>query len=204
MTPPDLPAITFGDSDQLEVGDVVLAIGNPFGVGQSVTMGIVSALGRNGCNSACSIAATAIQDFIQTDAAINPGNSGGALVDADGRLIGINTMIKSDTGGTKASVLPCPSISRATSWNASSAAARSLAVISAFTCRTLMPISPGNSTRPARMALLVDDVFPGTPADKAGIKAGDFVTEFNGKEIERRQQFATGRFPNARPALTPP
>ena len=87
----DLPAITLGDSDQLEVGDIVLAIGNPFGIGQTVTMGIVSALGRshiygiNGTNG--------YEDFIQTDAAINRGNSGGALVDAEGRLIGINTAI---------------------------------------------------------------------------------------------------------------
>src|ERR1035441_2101778 len=94
-----LPAITLGDSDQLEVGDVVLAIGNPFEVGQSVTMGIVSALGRNGRDIGMPSAGYSVQDFIQTDAAINPGNSGGALVDAEGRLIGINTQIKSSSMG---------------------------------------------------------------------------------------------------------
>jgi hypothetical protein len=106
----DLPAITLADSDQLEVGDVVLAIGNPFGVGQTVTMGIVSALGRT---AGSAFGSYAIQDFIQTDAAINPGNSGGALVDAEGRLVGINTGSKATAAEMKASVSPCPSIWRA-------------------------------------------------------------------------------------------
>src|SRR5262249_7797257 len=83
----DLPAVRMADSDKVEVGDVVLAIGNPFGIGQTVTTGIVSATGRGGT------VGLDYEDFIQTDAAINPGNSGGALVDAEGRLIGINTAI---------------------------------------------------------------------------------------------------------------
>ncbi|PYK63597.1 MAG: peptidase S1, partial [Verrucomicrobia bacterium] len=83
----DLPFITFADSDKIEVGDVVLALGNPFGIGQTVTMGIVSATGRGG------MGIEDYEDFIQTDAAINPGNSGGALVDAEGRLVGLNTAI---------------------------------------------------------------------------------------------------------------
>jgi len=87
-----LPAITFGETDALRVGDVVLAIGNPFGVGQTVTMGIVSGLGRS------HLGITTFESFIQTDAAINPGNSGGALVDASGNLVGINTAIYSQTG----------------------------------------------------------------------------------------------------------
>src|SRR6266571_5330328 len=89
----NLPAVTLADSDKLEVGDVVLALGNPFGVGQTVTMGIVSAVGRS------SLGINEYENFIQTDAAINPGNSGGALIDAEGRLIGINTAILSRTGG---------------------------------------------------------------------------------------------------------
>src|SRR5438309_1371411 len=91
----DLPHITFADSDKIEVGDVVLALGNPFGIGQTVTMGIVSATGRGG------MGIEDYEDFIQTDAAINPGNSGGALVDAEGRLIGINTAILSRSGGNQ-------------------------------------------------------------------------------------------------------
>src|SRR4029078_1625354 len=86
--------IHFGDVDRLQVGDVVLAIGNPFGVGQTVTSGIVSALGRN------SLGITIFENFIQTDAAINPGNSGGALVDVNGNLLGINTAIYSRSGGS--------------------------------------------------------------------------------------------------------
>ena len=88
-----LRPITFGESTSLQVGDVVLAIGNPFGVGQTVTMGIVSALGRNG------LGINTFENFIQTDAAINPGNSGGALVDTSGNLVGINTAIYSRSGG---------------------------------------------------------------------------------------------------------
>src|SRR5690606_10863419 len=88
------PAIGFADSDQLQVGDLVLAIGNPFGVGQTVTSGIVSALARTGVES------SNYEFFIQTDAAINPGNSGGALVDLQGRLVGINTAIFSRSGGS--------------------------------------------------------------------------------------------------------
>ena len=91
----DLPAITIADSDKLEVGDVVLAIGNPFGVGQTVTMGIVSGLGRGG------FGINNYENFIQTDAAINVGNSGGPLVDAEGRLVGINTWIISRSGGSQ-------------------------------------------------------------------------------------------------------
>src|SRR5712692_7366980 len=89
-----LPAITFGDADALRVGDVVLAIGNPFGVGQTVTMGIVSALGRS------QLGINTFENFIQTDAAINPGNSGGALIDTAGNLVGINTAIYSRSGGS--------------------------------------------------------------------------------------------------------
>ena len=91
----NLPSITFADSGKIEVGDVTLAIGDPFGVGQTVTMGIVSAKDRGG------IGITNYEDFIQTDASINPGNSGGALVDAEGRLVGINTAILSRTGGNQ-------------------------------------------------------------------------------------------------------
>lgn len=92
---PNLPAITLGRSDLIRIGDVVLAIGNPFGVGQTVTMGIVSATGRN------QLGLNTYEDFIQTDAAINPGNSGGALVDAQGNLLGINTAIFSRSGGSQ-------------------------------------------------------------------------------------------------------
>ncbi|MFC6669476.1 trypsin-like peptidase domain-containing protein [Marinobacterium aestuariivivens] len=100
---PDLPSIALASSDSLRVGDVVLAIGNPFGVGQTVTMGIISATGRN------SLGLNTYEDFIQTDAAINPGNSGGALIDAYGNLIGINSAIFSRSGGSQGIGFAIPS-----------------------------------------------------------------------------------------------
>ncbi|MBX9714098.1 MAG: trypsin-like peptidase domain-containing protein, partial [Pseudomonadaceae bacterium] len=100
---PDLPAITLGHSNKIQIGDVALAIGNPFGVGQTVTMGIISATGRN------QLGLNTYEDFIQTDAAINPGNSGGALVDALGNLIGINTAIFSKSGGSQGIGFAIPS-----------------------------------------------------------------------------------------------
>ncbi|VFT31325.1 alginate positive regulator protein [Pseudomonas aeruginosa] len=96
----NLPAMTLGRSDGIRTGDVCLAIGNPFGVGQTVTMGIISATGRN------QLGLNTYEDFIQTDAAINPGNSGGALVDAAGNLIGINTAIFSKSGAPRVSASP--------------------------------------------------------------------------------------------------
>ena len=98
-----LPVLSFGNMDEVHVGDAVLAIGNPFNVGQTVTSGIVSALGRSG------LGLSTFENFVQTDAAINPGNSGGALVDANGNLVGINTAIYSRSGGSLASALPSPS-----------------------------------------------------------------------------------------------
>ena len=185
----DLPAITLGDSDQLEVGDVVLAIGNPFGVGQTVTMGIVSALGRNGLAGF-----NQYQDFIQTDAAINPGNSGGALVDAEGRLVGINTAIyqpqrrqpghrfrRAHQPGAQCHGTPHqrrqshPRLSRHPAPGHHADLAK-----------------PFNL--PDQNGALVGDVFPDTPADKAGIKSGDVIVAFNGKDSHRRAQPAAGRF----------
>ena len=120
-----VPAITFGDADALRVGDVVLAIGNPFGVGQTVTMGIVSALGRN------QLGINTFENFIQTDAAINPGNSGGALIDTAGNLVGINTAIYSRSGDRSASVSRSRHRAPGKSWSRSSRPEASRAVGSA-------------------------------------------------------------------------
>ena len=179
-----LPAITLGDSDQLEVGDVVLAIGNPFGVGQSVTMGIVSALGRNGATSGCR------QRLLHSGFHSNRRRhqSGKFRRRARGCRGPAHRHQHDDQNAVraamKASVSPCPSISRAASWNASSAAAGWRAVISASGCRTLMPISPSSSICPSQNGVLVDDVMPDGPADKAGIKSGDVIVAFNGKEVD--------------------
>jgi serine protease Do len=174
----DLPAITLGDSDQLEVGDIVLAIGNPFRVGQTVTMGIVSALGRSGLTGF-----NQYQNFIQTDAAINPGNSGGALVDAEGRLVGINTAIISSTRGSEGVGFAVPiNMARRV---------MELLIAGGKVTRGDLPILLQDITPrlaksldlPDQKGALVSDVFPNTPAEKAGIKSGDVIVGLNGKDI---------------------
>ncbi len=176
---PKLPVITFGQSDQAQVGDLVLAIGNPFGVGQTVTSGIVSALSRNhlGINT--------FENFIQTDAAINPGNSGGALVDINGNMIGINTAIYSRTPG-----------------------GASLGIgfaIPATTAKQVLDqlVQTGTVTRgwigvavqdlnnelveslklPEARGTLITEVFGGTPADQGGMKTGDVLIAVDGKPV---------------------
>ena len=172
----DLPAITIADSDKLEVGDVVLAIGNPFNVGQTVTMGIVSALGRGG------FGITAYEDFIQTDAAINPGNSGGALVDARGRLIGINQSIVSGTGGNMGVGFAVP-INQAKFVmdrlvNDGKVTRGYLGVMIQEVTPELASAFKLSDTSGA----LVGGVSPNTPAAEAGLKERDVITEINGRK----------------------
>ncbi len=187
-----LPAITFASSDKLNVGDVVLAIGNPFGVGQTVTQGIISALGRNhlGINT--------FENFIQTDASINPGNSGGALIDTEGNLVGINSAIYSRSGGSMGIGFAIP----------------------ATLARQVMDqiVSQGNVTRgwigieaqditpelaesfklKIAKGALVAGVLRDSPADKAGLRAGDILLTIEGKPISD-----TGSMLNLIAALTP-
>ena len=174
----DLPAITLGDSDQLEVGDVVLAIGNPYRIGQTVTMGIVSALGRSGLAGF-----NQYQNFIQTDAAINPGNSGGALVDAEGRLVGINTAIISSTRGSEGVGFAVPINMARHVMERLIAGGK---VTRGDLPILLQDITPGLAKSfdlPDQNGALVSDVFPNTPAEKAGIKPGDVIVGLNGKDI---------------------
>jgi len=176
-----LPAITLGDSDQLEVGDVVLAIGNPFDVGETVTMGIVSALGRD---VGMPDQGYSIQDFIQTDAAINPGNSGGALVDAEGRLVGINTMIESSTYGNEGIGFAVPiNLARHVMERLISGGkvTRGYLGIQMQDLNADLAQQFGVS---GQNGVLVDDVMPGSPADKAGIESGDVIVDFNGQEVD--------------------
>jgi Do/DeqQ family serine protease len=172
-----LTAVPWGNSDSLRVGDFVVAIGNPFGLGQTVTSGIVSALGRSG------LGIEAYEDFIQTDASINPGNSGGALVDLRGRLVGINTAIVGPSGGNIGIGFAIP----------------------ARMARSLMEqlIEHGRVTR-GSLGVMVQDLTPelaqafnikasggvvvsrveqGSPADRAGLKTGDVVVKVNGREV---------------------
>jgi len=172
----NLPFVTIADSDKIEVGDLCLAIGNPFGVGQTVTMGIVSATGRGGLG-------TDYEDYIQTDAAINPGNSGGALVDAEGRLIGINTAILSRSGGYQG-------IGFAVPINMARSVMTSLLtngrVVRGYMGVLIQDVTP-ELAREFKMGddhgALVGDVTPRSPADKAGFKSGDVITDFNHKPV---------------------
>ncbi|MFO1450327.1 MAG: DegQ family serine endoprotease [Opitutaceae bacterium] len=183
-----LPAITFADSTKIEVGDRVLAIGNPFGIGETVTTGIVSAKGRRpglGLD---------YEDFIQTDAAINPGNSGGALVDIQGRLIGINTAILSRSGGFQGVGLAVPA-------NLVGHVANSLVqhgkVVRGYLGVGAQDVTPALAEHlglKARSGALVSDVAPGSPAAKAGLESGDVITSVNGEKVEdaNRLTFAIG------------
>jgi len=187
-----LPHLSLRDSDDLEVGDLVLAIGNPFGVGQTVTSGIISALARTNAG---------ISDyrfFIQTDAAINPGNSGGALITLDGKLVGVNTAIFSRSGGSIGIGFAIP----------------------ANMVRTVIDAQPGQNGMVVRpwlgaggqavsadiaasigmrrpVGVLINDLYPGGPAEKAGLRVGDVVSHIDGKEVDDgealRFRVATGR-----------
>ncbi|RJQ14658.1 MAG: DegQ family serine endoprotease [Nitrospiraceae bacterium] len=173
----DLPVIHMGDSDKIKVGELVLAIGNPYGLAQTITMGIVSALGRN-------IGLAEYEDLIQTDAAINPGNSGGALVNARGELIGINTAIFSTTGGYQG-------IGFAISSNMAKIVMTSLIekgkVVRGWLGVSIQPITPELAQQfqlKKDYGTLVADVVEGGPAEKAGLLRGDVIIEFDGKEID--------------------
>jgi serine protease Do len=178
----NLPSITFADSGKIEVGDVTLAIGDPFGVGQTVTMGIVSAKDRGG------IGITNYEDFIQTDASINPGNSGGALVDAEGRLVGINTAILSRTGGNQG-------IGFAVPVNLARYVMERIVVDGKVTRGYLgVKIQPITSDIAKQSKLsqpvgaLIAEVTPGSPGEQAGLKPGDIVTELDGKKVTDSRQ----------------
>jgi serine protease Do len=172
-----LPAVTLADSARLEVGDTVLAVGNPFGIGQTVTVGIVSGLGRAG------IGIVDYEDFIQTDASINPGNSGGALTDVLGRLVGINTAILSRTGGNQGVGFAVPvNIAR----NVMEQIIQNGHVTRGYLGILIQPLTPAlakafNLTD--QKGALVAGVSPRSPAAKAGLKEGDVITEFNGKDV---------------------
>ncbi|MFT4100559.1 MAG: trypsin-like peptidase domain-containing protein [Burkholderiaceae bacterium] len=173
----DLPAVDFADAEQARIGDVVLAIGNPFGVGQTVTMGIISALGRS------QLGINTFENFIQTDAAINPGNSGGALVDTEGRLLGINTAIYSRTGGSLGIGFAIPV----------STARQVIDQIAQFgsVTRGYIGVEPQDVTPELadafklarRDGTIIAGVMKSGPAEKAGVKIGDILFEVDGKPV---------------------
>jgi serine protease DegS len=171
---PDLPAITLGYSSKIQIGDVALAIGNPFGVGQTVTMGIISATGRN------QLGLNTYEDFIQTDAAINPGNSGGALVDALGNLLGINTAIFSKSGGSQGIGFAIPTKLALEVMNAIIEHGR---VIRGWLGIEVQPLTPelaesfGLEGRPG---IVVAAVYRDSPAAHAGLQPGDIIFSIDG------------------------
>ena len=178
------PAIEFGDSDDLQVGDVVLAIGNPFAVGQTVTQGIVSALART------QVGITDYQFFIQTDAAINPGNSGGALVDVHGRLAGINTAIYSRTGGSIGIGFAIPS--NMVKVVVASARSGGGSVQRPWLGAKLQAVTPDiadslNLRRPS--GALVSTVAPRSPAARAGLRTGDVIVAIDGQLVDDPNAF---------------
>lgn len=173
----DLPSITIADSEQTRVGDVVLAIGNPFGIGQTVTSGIISAKGRSG------IGIVDYEDFIQTDASINPGNSGGALVDASGRLVGICTAILSRTGGNHGVGFAVPSNLARFVMERLVADGKVTRGHLGVVLQSLTPELTKEFGLPENAGALVGDVTPGSAAEKAGIRPGDVFTAFDGKKV---------------------
>ena len=168
-----LPVLPFKLSGN-EVGDVVLAIGNPFGVGQTVTQGIISATGRS------DLGINTYEDFIQTDAAINPGNSGGALIDVAGNLIGVNTAIFSQSGGSLGIGFAIPAKVCQQILNSILKDGR---VVRGWLGISLMPIQQDNILEPKQAGVVVADVLPNGPAASAGVKKGDKIIEVNGEAI---------------------
>ena len=173
----ELPAITFAQADSLKVGDWVLAVGNPFGVGQTVTAGIVSALGRThlGINT--------FENFIQTDAAINPGNSGGALVDASGNLVGVNSAIYSRTGGSQGIGFAIPvSIARQVMEQIIKSGSVTRGWVG-IEVQDLTPELAESFSLSTAEGALIAGVLKGGPADVGGVRPGDILLAVNGKTV---------------------
>jgi len=178
----NLPTLPFADSSQAQVGDIVLAIGNPFGVGQTVTMGIISATGRG------NLGIEDYEDFIQTDAAINPGNSGGALINASGQLIGINTAILSRAGGNQGVGFAVPANLARTVMNH---LLKDGKVVRGYLGVMIQPVTPeiakAFNLADARGAL-VGEVTPDGPAARAGLAQGDVIIELNGVRVDDNRE----------------
>ena len=178
----NLPTIKWGDSDKLKVAETVLAIGSPYGLSQTVTTGIVSAVGR------ANVGIADYEDFIQTDAAINPGNSGGALVNVRGELVGINTAIFSTSGGYQGIGFAIPTNMAKTVMDSLIKKGK---VIRGWFGVTIQPLTPELAKQfdlKEEKGALVGDVIEGSPAEKAGLQRGDVIIEYDGKKIEEPYQ----------------
>ncbi|MBF0488292.1 MAG: DegQ family serine endoprotease [Nitrospirae bacterium] len=178
----NLPVIKMGDSSKMRVGEIVIAVGNPFGLNQTVTMGIVSAVGRS------EVGIADYEDFIQIDAPINPGNSGGALVNANGELAGINTAIFSTSGGYQGIGFAIPS---SMVKNVMDKLIKSGKVIRGWLGVNIQPLTPELAKSfglKEKDGVLIADIVEGGPAEKAGIKRGDLIVSFDGKDASNTRQ----------------
>jgi serine protease Do len=179
----DLPALKWAEYDKLQVGDLVLAIGSPFGLSSTVTLGIISALGRG------NVGIADYEDFIQTDAAINPGNSGGALINMTGDLIGINTAIFSRTGGSEGIGFAIPS---SIALDIVESLQKTGKVVRGWMGVAIQEITPALAKSfklpEQRKGVLISDVNENGPSHEAGIKRGDIVVAFNGKDVQSVSQ----------------
>ena len=177
-----LPSITINQTDAPLIGDVVLAIGNPFGVGQTVTMGIVSAIGRN------ELGINTFENFIQTDAAINPGNSGGALVNAYGQLIGVNTAIFSRSGGSEGVGFAIPVSIAKNVMEQIIEHGRTIRGWLGIEAQDLTPELAESFGTKAASGVVVAGILRGGPADKQGVKPGDVITHVNEELVRNSAQ----------------
>ncbi len=174
----NLPTIKWGDSDKLRVGEIVLAVGNPYGLNQTITMGIISALGRSG------IGITDYEDFIQTDAAINPGNSGGALINIKGELVGINTAIFSTTGGYQGIGFAIPVNMAKSIMNSIINQGKVVRGWLGVHIQALTPELVKQFNLQDDKGVLLSEIVEGGPAEKGGLKKGDVIVEFDNKKVE--------------------
>jgi len=173
----DLPVIELADSAEVAIGDVALAIGNPFGVGQTVTMGIISATGRS------HLGLNAYEDFIQTDAAINPGNSGGALISPDGAMVGINTAIFSRSGGSQGIGFAIPANLARNILEELVTQGRVIRGWLGVEAQELNPELAASFGLQAPRGVIIAGVVPGGPADQAGLRPGDVLLSIEGRPI---------------------
>jgi len=174
----DLPILRLGDSDKLKVGSVVMAIGNPYGLNHTITMGIVSAVGR------ANVGIADYEDFIQTDAAINPGNSGGALVNAQAELVGINTAIFSTSGGYQGIGFAIPSNMAKNVMNSLIENGKVVRGWLGVTIQNLTPDLARHFKIKSKEGVLISDVMEKSPADKGGMESGDLIIKYNGKDVK--------------------
>jgi len=176
----DLPHVTLGNSSSIEVGDIALAMGNPFGLGQTVTMGIVSATGRGG------LGIEDYEDFIQTDASINPGNSGGALVNTKGELIGINTAILSRSGGNQGVGFAVPvDMVRQVMTQLKERGVVTRARLGVYFQELTPKLASALGVKASKGAV-VTEIVPDGPASKSGLRKDDVIVALNGKEVDGR------------------